>query len=136
VLETGGRVNSSTSNDIRLFLRTRFADISEKYPSLSTWPGEPTIERLTTRAAGLFIWAETLVRFVDSDKCFPEDQLDLVFHGDFREEGEVINGLYRRILDVSFGDSDQRVLDAFFAIVGIIVLAKVPVCRDDITAFP
>jgi hypothetical protein len=72
---------------------------------------------------------------VGNDKCFPEDHLDLVLHGDFREGGEVINELYRRILDVSSGDLDQRVLDAFFTIVGTIGLVKVPVCRDDITAF-
>jgi hypothetical protein len=135
VLETGGRVTPMASDDIRLFLRTRFGEISERYPSLSTWPGGLTIERLTRRAAGLFIWAETLVRFVDNGKCFPKHQLDLVLRGDFGKEGDVLNGLYRRIIDVSFEDSDQRVLDAFLTIVGTIVLAKVPICRADIAGF-
>jgi hypothetical protein len=123
------------SDDIRLFLRTCFGEISERYPSLSKWPGESMIERLTRRAAGLFIWAETLVRFVDNGRCFPRRQLDLVLQGDLGREGDVVNGLYRRILDVSFENSDQRVLDAFLAIVGTIVLAKVPICRADIAGF-
>jgi hypothetical protein len=74
------------SDDIRLFLQTRFKEISERYPLLSTWPGGLMIDRLTTRAAGLFIWAETLVRFVDNGECFPKDQLDLVLQGDFGKE--------------------------------------------------
>jgi hypothetical protein len=93
------------------------------------------IERLTRRAAGLFIWAETLVRFVDNEKSFPKRQLDLVLQGDFGNEGDVVNGLYRRILDMSFRDSDQLVLDALLTIVGTIVLAKVPICRGDIAGF-
>jgi hypothetical protein len=93
------------------------------------------IERLTRRAAGLFIWAETLVRFVDNGECFPKHQLNLVLQGDFGKEGDVVNGLYRRILDVSFRDPDQCVVDAFLAIVGTIVLAKVPIRRHDIAYF-
>jgi hypothetical protein len=38
-------------------------------------------------------------------------------------------------IDVSFEDSDQHVLDAFFTIVGTIVLAKVPICCTDIAGF-
>jgi hypothetical protein len=135
VLETGSHVTSMASDDIRLFLRTRFGEISERYDWPSTWPGESMIEKLTRRAAGLFIWAETLVCFVDNGKCFPKHQLDLVLQGDFGKEGDAVNGLYRRILDVSFEDSDPRVVDAFLAIVGTIVLAKVPISRADVASF-
>jgi WD40 repeat protein len=134
-LHTGSRVTAGTSDDITLFFRTRFADISEQYPSLSSWPGESTIERLTRRAAGLFIWAETLIRFVGNEQGAPDDQLDLVFCGDFGEEGDIMTRLYRRILDVSFGCSNQALLNASCAIVGIIVLAKIPLHRDDLAAF-
>jgi len=137
VLETGGRVSSGTSDDIRLFLRSHFADISDKYPSLSLskWPGDSTIELLTRRAAGLFIWAETLIRFVDNEKCAPDDQLDLVLRGDIGGEEDVISELYRRILDVAFGYSDVNTLNAFQAIVGTIVVAKVPLVRNDLAYF-
>ena len=137
VLETGSRVSSGTSDDIRLFLRSRFADISNKYPSLSLskWPGEPIIERLTRRASGLFIWADTLVRFVDNGKCPPDDQLDLVLRGDIVSEEDIMSELYQRILDVSFGKSDVNVLNAFHAIVGTIIVAKVPLVRNDLAYF-
>jgi hypothetical protein len=45
---------------------------------------------------------------------------------------ETFNGLYRRILDVSFGDSKGRILDAFHAVIGTIVLAKVPLRRNEL----
>jgi hypothetical protein len=59
-IRTGSLVSTETTNDIRRFLTVRFADIADQYSSLSNWPGESTIKRLTIRAAGLFIWAETL----------------------------------------------------------------------------
>jgi hypothetical protein len=135
ILQTGSRASSETSDDISLFLRSRFAEIADMYPSLSKWPGESTIKRLTRRAAGLFIWADTLVRFVGNGKYPPDEQLDLVLRGNIGGEGDVISGLYRRILDVSFGDPDDHTLDAFHAIVGAIVLAKISLCRGDLACF-
>jgi hypothetical protein len=135
VLHTGDRVASETTNDIRLFLENRFAMIAEEYPSLCNWPGERTIDRLATRSAGLFIWAETLIRFVGNEDFLPDEQLDLVLRGDIGEEGDVISGLYRRILDVSFGDSKGRILDAFRAVIGTIVLAKIPLRRNELVHF-
>jgi hypothetical protein len=96
-LHTGDRVASETTNDIRHFLEKRFSLIAEGYPSLRNWPGERTIDRLATRSAGLFIWAETLIRFVGNENLPPDEQLDLVLRGDIGEEGDVIYGLYRHI---------------------------------------
>jgi hypothetical protein len=135
VLQTGHRVTSETTNDIRHFLENRFSLIAEKYPSLQNWPGEGRINRLAVRSAGLFIWADTLIRFVDNEKDTADRQLDLVLHGDIGEEGDVITKLYRRILDVSFGNSEVRILDALHAVVGTVVLAKVPLRRKDLAHF-
>jgi hypothetical protein len=135
VLQTGNRVASETTNDIRHFFEKRFALIAEGYPSLHNWPGERTIDQLATRAAGLFIWAETLLRFVGNEKYPPDEQLDLVLHGGFGEEGDVINKLYQRILAVSFENSDDRMLNALRTVIGTIVLAKVPLHRNDLVHF-
>jgi len=52
----------------------QFAEIGS-----ADWPGENIVDILTTRAAGLFIWADTVVRFLEqgvSDK-----RLDRVLDG-------------------------------------------------------
>jgi hypothetical protein len=134
VLRTGHRVDSETTRDIRCFLENRFALIAEGYPSLRNWPGERTIDRLAARSAGVFIWAETLIRFVGNEKNTADKQLDHVLHGDLGKE-DVISGLYQRILDVSFENVDDQILDALRAIIGTIILAKVPLRRHDLVHF-
>jgi hypothetical protein len=135
VLHTGHRVASETTRDIRRFLESRFALVAEGYPSLRNWPGERAINRLADRSAGLFIWAETLIRFVDNEKNTADNQLDHVLRGDLGEEGDVISGLYQRILDVSFRNADDQILDALRAVIGTVVLAKVPIRRNDLVHF-
>jgi hypothetical protein len=135
VLHTGNRVASETTRDIRHFLEKRFTHITENYSSLRKWPGERIIDRLADRSAGLFIWAETLIRFVGNEKYPPDEQLDLVLRGDLGEEGDAINRLYQRILDVSFENADDQILDALRAVLGTVVLAKVPLRRNDLAQF-
>src|SRR5262245_15036902 len=126
VLETGSLVSGESTSDIHLFLKYHFKNIAHRYPSLYNWPGESTIKLLTRRSAGFFIWAETLIRFVGDEECLPREQLHQVLDGDFCDEGETINRLYQRILDVSFGRSKDRILHAFRMVVGTIILAKIP----------
>jgi hypothetical protein len=61
-LPTGTEVNMDTTQDIRNFFERRFAEIGG--PFLDGWPGGKVLDTLTDRAAGLFIWAETVIRFV------------------------------------------------------------------------
>src|SRR5882762_1865557 len=64
VLETGDLVSPEENDDIQTFIECRFARIVPYYPSLPpTWPGHSTIKRLTECAAGLFIWAETAIKY-------------------------------------------------------------------------
>lgn len=133
-LETGDLVTVEGSLDIQSFFEQRFADIASSCPSLpSTWPGESVIKQLTDRAAGLFIWAETVIRFLEQG--FPKGQLDLILRGTFREEGDVIDELYRQILRLSFSNSGGDLLDTFKRVVGAIVLAKTALYRNDLIYF-
>ena len=110
-LETGDLVSPQSNLDIQYFFRNRFAHMASLYPSLSTWPGESTIRRLTDLAAGLFIWAETVVRFLE--KGFPEKQLMDILDGNFREDGDGIDSLYHQILHLSFQNARADVLLTF-----------------------
>ena len=58
--EIGEIVSPMTINDIRIFIEHRLATISTENDALSpTWPGKSIIKRLTKRAGGLFVWADT-----------------------------------------------------------------------------
>jgi hypothetical protein len=70
--------------DIRAFLVSRFKDIKQRHPSrtnpgLSSWPSEKDIERLVARSSGQFIYASTVIKFIDSHRHWPPDRLDIIF---------------------------------------------------------
>jgi hypothetical protein len=133
VLETGDLVSPEENDDIQTFMECRFAEITPLYPSLPpTWPGHPTIMRLTECAAGLFIWADTAVKYIEQG--IATEQLDLILAGRFRE-GDRIDALYRQILDTSFKNTKSQICQKFKAVVGAIVLAKTPLRYDDIRHF-
>ena len=133
-LETGDLVTDESTHDIQSFFEQRFAEIASTCPSLSpSWPGKSVIRRLTDRAAGLFIWADTVVRFLDQGP--PKEQLDLILDGTFRDEEDGIDELYRQILHLSFKNCRGRVLEIFKGVVGAIALAKTPLRRTDLKHF-
>jgi len=120
-LPTGAEVDLDTTQNIRKFFEHRFADIGG--PSLDDWPGEKVLDTLTTRAAGLFIWAETVIRFVEQG--LPDEQLEHVLHGDLGK-GDNVTKLYRQILELSFRDANARMLNVLNRVVTAILLAKIP----------
>ena len=129
-LDSGENVSASSSHDIHLFLCREFTRITSEYPqSLSpAWPGEEIIKGFTKRSAGLFIYADTLIKFVD--KGHPKEQLKSILSGPLHHGS--ITQLYRQILDVFFKDPSETVLEAFRKVTGTIILAKIPLHRQDI----
>jgi hypothetical protein len=130
VLPTGGEVTMEAKQDVHRFLAQRFAEIGR--PSLADWPGGKVLDILTTRAAGLFIWAETVVRFVEQG--LPDEQLEHVLNGDFGE-GDNVTKLYRQILELSFREANHRMLYVFNQVMAAIILAKIPFHADDLAEF-
>ncbi|KAF9459713.1 WD40-repeat-containing domain protein [Collybia nuda] len=128
-LSSGTTVADQATQDIRLFLTSRFAKIAKNYPdSLSTsWPGDEAIGNLTNRAAGLFIWAKTATEFVDAGE--PKEQLRQILKGS-TELGDVA-ALYAQILHTSFKDPSQEVIQSFKNLVGATGLARVPLRRAE-----
>jgi len=120
ILETGNKATLQTSQDIQLFFNHHFSAIAMDYDlELSTWPEPGIIEQLTTQAAGLFIWAETVIRFMMQGA--PSEQLSLILDGKLAT-GD-IDSLYLTILQNSFKPSN---LESFNMVVGCIVLACIP----------
>ena len=72
--------------DIAIFLRSSFADIfcrrHTRFPSMSSipqpWPPEHVISFLVRKSSGQFIFAATVIRFIDVDRKIPTAQLQLI----------------------------------------------------------
>jgi len=119
-LKTGALVNKETSDDVSKFLTGELARIAEGYSSLpAKWPGGAVIKQLTDQAAGLFIWASTVTRFMEDGS--PRGQLSLILDGGLGL-GD-IDALYSTILNNAFKGAG---VDSAKAVLGTIVLAKMP----------
>ena len=72
--------------DIELFLKSSFSDIHRRrqtrFPSMLSlplpWPPEDVISFLVKKSSGQFIFAATVIRFIDEDRKIPTAQLKLV----------------------------------------------------------
>jgi hypothetical protein len=78
--------NYKPDDDIRLYFSSTFAEIRDKHirsgtrPRLpSPWPSEREVDRLVSKASGQFIFAATVLKFVDSIRHHPAEQLDVIF---------------------------------------------------------
>ncbi|KAF5339204.1 hypothetical protein D9611_011124 [Ephemerocybe angulata] len=67
-------------SDITLFLQSKFAEIRHKYLLPPSWPTEEQIHTLVSRASGQFIYAATVIRFVEDNSKLPQMQLDHVLN--------------------------------------------------------
>jgi len=72
-------VSGSDDSDIRLYFRDKLLPLAS---ADTVWPSEDTLDILVSIAAGLWIYAATLVRFIMDHKDLPRQQLDRVleFH--------------------------------------------------------
>jgi hypothetical protein len=131
-LETGDVTDPETQNDIRTFFRQQLANIVPNLGLPLSWPGEDKIEQLTHRAAGLFIWAQTAMSFMEEGWYDPTVKLDLILTGNLGTRNENIDMLYRHILAYSFRDADGTTLGMLRAAVGAIIVAKAPLHSNDL----
>ena len=74
--------------DIAVFLRSSFSDILRRrrtrFPSMMTlpqsWPSDDVIAILVEKSSGQFIFAATVIRFIDIDRRVPTAQLALIMN--------------------------------------------------------
>ncbi len=150
-LTTGGNVSDDSTNDIRKFFKMKFAEIRKKYPGLpSDWPSEAAMEEMTYYAAGLFIWADMVVKYVGqlTGGGIPNERLkrvliDIQTHSGNQRDGEKaldgpravdrrVDRLYARVLFEAFKDSTPDERNNAKRILAAVVLAKVPLRKCDL----
>jgi hypothetical protein len=71
------------NTDIKRFLRSKFHKIMMSHPAgpdiPSGWPSDKDIMRLVRKSSGQFIYASTVVKFVESTCHHPQERLNIVF---------------------------------------------------------
>ena len=106
-------------DDIRRFLQSKFQDIKDRHPSRAhlspSWPLDEEVERLVQKSSGQFIYASTVIKFIDSHCHWPTDRLDIIFglspRGKTMPFAEM-DSLYLHIL-TSASDNIETALEIF-----------------------
>ncbi|KAF8332322.1 uncharacterized protein EI90DRAFT_3289050, partial [Cantharellus anzutake] len=118
--------DESTSSDIKLLFQQRLtcsADAFVGHGLSSNWPGDPVIRQLVALSRGLFIWASTTIRFLESG--FPEERLKKVLSASVQAPSHAgLDNLYRVALTHPFDSYDENKLKAVHSILGAIVVAR------------
>ena len=101
---------SAVDNDIKLLFQTQLASIAKNRSDLDLtedWPSSSDITILCKKAAGFFIYASTVVKFVASEIDPPTDRLSLItsLPQSTIEEGKSgVDELYTQVLQQAFSD--------------------------------
>ena len=127
---------SSVDEDIRLYLQkklTALATLRSDFDLSNPWPSDKELMVLTKKSSGLFIFASTLARFIESEHHEPKERLHLVIssaHKTHHEGRAGIDPLYTQVLTHAFLDIEEiPVFENFRRVLGAVVLAFNPLSR-------
>jgi hypothetical protein len=125
---------SSVDEEIRVYLRTRLTKLRKRrgceFPE--EWPNSHDIDILCKRAAGLFIYASKLVKFIASKNHLPTERLDLILRSPRAAHEVWIDLTYTQTLKLAFqdvGPEEQELCSHFRTIVGTVSVAFLPLSR-------
>ena len=125
-ISTGTSVTDVSTHDIQLYMNNEFKRIARVNEISGDWPGDETIADLSRRAQGVFIWAVTVLDFIDDVN--PRRQLKEIQDGGL-PSGSVYD-LYRQILEASF--PHPRSSEHFRTVVGAIVVIQQALTPTDL----
>jgi len=132
--------SSSVNDDIQLYLTQRLTMIAKQRSGLNLptpWPCGDQITALTKKSSGLFIFASTLARFIESEHHEPNERLQLVVsevNSTMHEGHAGIDSLYSQILLHAFLDvHESQVFVNMRCILGAIVLAFNPLSQKELS---
>ena len=135
-----GVESTSVNNDIQLFLTQRLSTIAKQRSDIelpNTWPCDDDIITLTKKSSGLFIFASTLARFIESEYHEPNERLQLILSeasGTTYEGRAGIDSLYLQVLQHAFPNiDDSGVFANLRCILGAIIFAFNPLSRKELS---
>jgi len=118
--------------DIELLLKTQLTEIAKNLSNhnlTKDWPGPQDIDILCKKAAGLFVYASTVVKFVGSQHHSPDERLALITSPpqDTSHQGKSgIDLLYTQVLEQALRDGDEDFCSHFKLVVGTVLLVFHP----------
>ena len=125
----------TVNNDIELFFQTRLTDLAENRSDCDAtgdWPSSADVEILCKKAAGFFIYASTVVKFVSSKNHKPAKQLNLIIslpQSTSHEGRSGLDLLYTQVLEQAVDDvhvDDMEIYSHFRTVVGAVLLVSNP----------
>ncbi|KAJ7062052.1 hypothetical protein C8F01DRAFT_123553 [Mycena amicta] len=109
--------------DIRLYLTASFAELRDRLPAFLDWPSQQNLDLLVQKASGQFIYAATVLKFVDDEYSDPQERLRLILNvNPSSDEGSIsaftdLDLLYRMILSTNPNIAlVKRILGAYFVL--------------------
>ncbi|TFK26629.1 hypothetical protein FA15DRAFT_667327 [Coprinopsis marcescibilis] len=96
--------HSDVNADIETYFRSEFGKIREQSKLPMPWPAEDDVKRLIHKASGQFIYAATVIRYIDDPWSTPTDRLKVILSSDFPADHnplEALDNLYLTILSQS-----------------------------------
>jgi hypothetical protein len=133
----------SVDGDIKLFFKTRLADVAKARSDrdlTGDWQSPSGIDILCTKAAGLFIYASTVVKSVVSEYHTPTERLTLITSLTRNTIGEGKSGiddLYTQVLEQAFHNvraDDKGFYDRFRSVVGAVLLTFNPLPMEALSS--
>jgi hypothetical protein len=118
-------------NDIKLLFQTQLTSLAKNRSDcdlLDEWPSSSDIGILCKKAAGFFIYASTVVKFVASEYDPPAERLALItsLPGNTIMEGRSgVDQLYTKVLEQAFCNTNTdntQLYSRFQSVVGIVLL--------------
>jgi WD40 repeat protein len=122
-------------SDIRTYLTRSFANIVTARPDLflANWPSNEDIDSLGNLADVLFVFAATVVRFVDTPRHDPRSRLEIMLahrEGNFASPYHFLDQLYLQVLRASVHseqhEDEESLSQTLRSVVGSIVAARQP----------
>jgi len=108
-------------DDVRIYLCDSFVRIKQMHPHrkhfTSGWPSDDAIDKLVEKSSGHFIYASTVVKYIENDFDNPQKCLDIVINlrPTSRNPYAALDALYLSILSSS--RTDHTLLGNIFSIV-------------------
>ena len=126
---------SSVDSDIRLLFQIQLVSIAKNRSDCNLpepWPSSADLDTLCEKAAGLFIYASTVIRFVAAEHHQPTKRLaDIVGlpQSTVQEGMSGLDKLYTEVLQVAFPNKqadDEEFYSCFKSVMGAVVLVFNP----------
>ena len=115
-----------SDEDIRHFFTSKFQELCSKRPHLpQPWPPREDVDSLVEKSSGQFIYAATVIRYIESRRHQPEDRLQIVLEmksssSETDTPFAALDALYLQIF--SSVDNDQ--IDNVLKVLGALILIK------------